>query len=152
MNIQEKEALTIVGISLRTTNENQQAMKDIPEFWHKFMEENIQEKLPNIVNPTVYALYTDYISDETEPYTMILGYEVSELDNIPEEFTVKVIPTNKYAKFVAKGDLTQDAVYNSWKEIWNTDLDRAYSTDIEVYGEKATDPTNGEAEIYIALN
>lgn len=152
MNIQEKEELTIVGISLRTTNENGQAMKEIPEFWQKFMEENIQQKISNIVNPTIYALYTDYESDHTKPYSMILGYQVADLDNIPEELTVKIIPASKYAVFTAKGNLTQDAVYNSWKEIWETDLDRAYKTDVEVYGEKAINPTNGEAEIFVSLN
>jgi predicted transcriptional regulator YdeE len=30
-------------------------------------------------------------------------------------------------------------------------IDRAYTVDFESYGEKAIDPTNGEAEIYIAI-
>jgi predicted transcriptional regulator YdeE len=154
MDIQEKEALTIVGISLRTTNENGQAMKEIPEFWHKFMENNIRDRISGIINHNIYALYTDYVSDHTKPYSMILGYEVSSLDNIPEDLTVKIIPTAKYVKFTAKGDLTKDAMYNSWKEIWNSEsvLNRAYTTDVEVYGKKAIDPTNGEADIFISVN
>lgn len=44
---------------------------------------------------------------------------------------------------------------NSWKKIWESEplLNRAYTTaNIEVYGEKASDPTNGEADIFIAVN
>jgi predicted transcriptional regulator YdeE len=30
----------VIGIEVRTTNENEQAAKDIPVFWEKFMKEN----------------------------------------------------------------------------------------------------------------
>jgi len=147
----KKEALTLVGIAVRTTNQNEKAMKDIPQLWKQFMTENIAAKIPNKVDNTMYALYTDYEGDYMQPYTMLLGYQVENLDNLDEGLTVKMIPAANYAKFVAKGDLTKEAVYDAWVNIWNTDLKRSYTHDLEIYGEKAVDPTNVEAEILIAL-
>lgn len=50
----------IIGISVRTTNENGQAIKDIGPLWERFLSENLIEKIPNKVDPTVYSVYTDY--------------------------------------------------------------------------------------------
>tara|TARA_R110002050_G_scaffold179118_3_gene312369 strand:- start:3147 stop:3605 length:459 start_codon:yes stop_codon:yes gene_type:complete len=147
----KKDKLTIVGITVRTTNENGKAAKDIPKLWDKFMKEDVRNKVINKVDESIYALYTDYESDHTQPYTTLIGYSVKNLDNIHEDLTVKMIPATTYAKYIAKGDLTKDAVYNEWLKIWDTDLERAYTADLEIYGEKAADPKNGEAEIYIAL-
>ncbi|WP_152287392.1 GyrI-like domain-containing protein [Flavicella marina] len=151
MNSLTKETLTIVGISTRTSNAPGNAENDIPKLWHEFMENQSIKSIPNKTNDTMYALYTDYESDHTGAYTVLLGYEVDSLDQIPEAYTVKIVPKTKYQKFTAKGDLTKDAVINAWKEIWSKDLKRTYTTDIEVYGEKAMNPKNGEADIYIAV-
>lgn len=146
-----KQELYIVGIEVRTTNENGQAAKDIPALWNRFMQEGIADRIPNKTDATIYALYTDYESDHTRPYTTILGCHVKSLDNIPEDFTVKIVPESNYEQFVAKGDLTQNAVIDVWMEIWNSDLLRAYTTDLEIYGGKAVNPTDGEATILIAV-
>ncbi len=141
----------IIGISVRTTNENGQAKKDIGELWGKFMSENMLDKIPNIKDETIYAVYTDYESDHTKPYTTILGYRVNSLNEIPEGMVGKQIETTTYTKFIVKGNLTDNAVIDEWNKIWNTDLNRTYTADFETYGEKAIDPTNGEAEIYVAV-
>ncbi|MEL6485114.1 MAG: GyrI-like domain-containing protein [Bacteroidota bacterium] len=146
----KKEALNIVGIATKTSNKPGKADKDIPKLWEKFMVENTLERIPNKVDDTVYALYTNYEGDHTQPYTVVIGCNVASLDNIPEDMTVILIPESHYTQFTAKGNLTKDAVINTWMTIWNTDLKRTYTTDIEIYGEKASDPTNGEAEILVA--
>jgi predicted transcriptional regulator YdeE len=46
----------------------------------------------------------------------------------------------------------QGMVFGEWTKIWNTEIDRKYSADFEVYGEKAQDPENAEVDIYISLN
>nr|WP_299072726.1 GyrI-like domain-containing protein [uncultured Allomuricauda sp.] len=147
----KKDAFTIVGISARTSNENGKAENDIPQLWQKFMAEGVAHRIPNKVDDTIYAIYTNYEGDHTKPYTIVIGCNVSNLDNIPEDLTVKMVPSSNYTKFTAKGDLTKDAVINTWMEIWNKDLKRTYTTDIEIYGEKALNPTDGEAEILIAV-
>ena len=145
-----KEML-IAGIEVRTSNDPGKAEVAIPQLWGEFMNANLAEKLPDLACNTMYAVYTDYEGDHTKPYTMMLGLEVNSADNIPENLSVRTIPVSAYEIFAAKGDLTKDAVLNAWKEVWHSDLKRTFKTDMEVYGEKAMDPTNGEAEIWIGV-
>ncbi|CAL2101142.1 AraC family transcriptional regulator [Tenacibaculum sp. 190130A14a] len=151
MDTIKKEAFYVAGISVRTTNENGKAMQDIPALWQQFMVENVGEKLLNKLGSESYAVYTDYEKDHTKPYTMILGYRVENLENLPENMVGTKIEASNYEKYIAKGDLTKDAVVNEWMKIWNSDSKRTYTADFEVYGEKAQDPKNGEAEIFIAI-
>ena len=148
--IEVKEFL-VIGISVRTTNKNEQAKNDIGLLWSKFIGDNVSSKISNKVDDTIYAVYTDYVSDHTEPYTTILGYRVDSLDNIPEGMTGKMIESASYSQFTAKGDLTDNVVVDQWTKIWKMDLDRVYTSDFETYGEKAIDPTNGEVDIFIAV-
>ena len=143
---------SIIGISVRTTNENGQAIKDIGPLWERFLSENLIEKIPNKVDPTVYSVYTDYESDYTKPYTVILGCKVSSLDDIPEGMVGRVIPGGKFTQFTAKGDLNQGIVYSEWLNIWNTKLNRKYTADFEVYGQKALNPEDAEVDIFIAVD
>jgi len=141
---------TVIGISVRTTNENGQSAKDIGALWNKFMSEGISDKIPNKIDSTIYSIYTEYESDHTKSYTTILGCKVENADTIPNGMIAKTFKGGNYAKFVSKGDLTKGVVYEEWSKIWNTDLDRLYSADFEVYGEKAQNPTNAEVEIFVA--
>ena len=61
------EPFKIIGISVRTTNENGQAMKDIPFLWNKFFEENIKDKIPNRLTDDLYCVYTHYEKDRNPP-------------------------------------------------------------------------------------
>lgn len=141
---------TVIGISVRTTNENGQSAKDIGALWNQFMSEGISDKIPNKLDGTIYSIYTEYESDHTKPYTTILGCKVENSSTIPNGMVAKTFKGGKYTKFMSKGDLTKGAVYETWSKIWNTDLDRTYSADFEVYGEKAQNPTDAEVEIFVA--
>ncbi len=152
MNTETQKPFYVVGISVRTTNKNQQAAKDIPALWQRFMSEKIVEQIPNKSSDEFYAVYTDYESDHTKPYTTIIGCKVSEVNNIPEGLVSKKIEAPNYKKYLAKGNLTENVVYNKWLEIWEEDINRAYTSDYEVYGAKSSDPTNAEVEIFIGVN
>jgi len=152
MKTTQLNTIKVIGISVRTTNENGQAGQDIPALWQKFMGEGIIEKIPNKVNGTIYSIYTDYESDHTKPYTTILGCEVSNLDVIPEGMVATTIEAGNYATSTAKGNLEHGVVYQEWAKIWNTDLNRKYTTDFEIYGEKAQDMANAEVDIFVAVN
>jgi len=147
----KKEAFNVVGISTRTSNQNGKAAKDIPALWQKFMTDNISEKVSNKIDETIYALYSDYEGDHTLPYTITIGYNAVNLDHISEDLTVKIVPQANYVKFIAKGNLTKDAVINKWMEIWNMNLQRSFTNDLEIYDDRAIDPTNGIAEILISV-
>lgn len=145
------ESFNIIGISVRTTNENNKAAKDIGKLWNKFMTEGILDKIPNKLDSTIYSVYTEYESDHTKPYTTILGCKVSSLNTVPEGMVSTTISESSYMKFNTKGDLTEGLVYNEWLKIWEEDLNRTYTTDFEVYGKKAQNPANAEVDIFIAI-
>ncbi|MFH6966065.1 GyrI-like domain-containing protein [Flavobacterium sp. FlaQc-28] len=148
MSIQQ---FNVIGISVRTTNENGQSAQDIPALWNKFMTEGIQQKIPGKISEEIFCIYTDYEKDHTKPYTTILGCKVESLDFVPENMVGKTIESADYEKIIAKGNLTEGIVYNKWLEIWNSDLDRIFTADFEVYGEKVQNPKNAEVDIYIAI-
>jgi len=141
----------LIGISVRTTNEDNQAAKDIADLWAKFMSENISDKIPNKIDNTVYSLYTDYEGDHTKPYTAMLGCKVKNLNEIPGGLTGKSFEGGDYFKTTTKGDLMKGIVVKKWTEIWAMNLDRKFTADFEVYGEKAQNPNNAEVDFYIAL-
>ncbi len=148
MSIQK---FNVIGISVRTTNENGQSGQDIPALWNKFMSEGIAKQIPNKASDAIYCIYTDYEKDHTRPYTTILGCVVETLNVIPEGMVVKTVSGVHYKKFTAKGNLKEGAVFNEWVRIWNSDLDRIYTEDFEIYGAGAQNPEDGEVDIYIAI-
>ena len=151
MQIVRMGPFDIIGISIRTTNEKGQAIKEIAALWGKFMAEGLLNTIPHKVDHTIYCIYTDYESDHTKPYTVILGCQVEGLDVIPMGMIGRSIEGGSYCKTKAKGDLTNGLIVNQWSEIWKMDLDRSYTADFEVYGEKAHDPTAAEIDIFVGL-
>ncbi len=151
MSTQKIQKFNVIGIAVRTSNENEQAATDIPALWEKFMAEGIAEKIPNKTDHSLYCIYTDYEKDHTKPYTTILGCKVENLDIIPDGMVGKTFETATYKKYVAKGNILQGLVYNEWIKIWNAGLPRTFTTDFEVYGEKAQNPEDAEVDIYIAV-
>lgn len=142
----------IIGISVQTTNQNNQAAADIGKLWQRFYAEEIINKIPKKESKDVYAIYTNYQSDYTGTYTTIIGQKVSSLDNIPDGLVGKEIRNENLKKYIAKGEMP-NAVVNTWLEIWNNDanLNRSYIADFEVYGEKSQQGAESEVEIYIGV-
>ncbi|MGN7863379.1 GyrI-like domain-containing protein [Chryseobacterium sp. 22458] len=151
MNNMKVEPFKVIGIAVRTTNENNQAAKDIPLLWEKFIREEILTAIPNKVDTAVYSIYTDYEKDHTKPYTTILGCKVENLDHIPEGMVGKSFEGGNYIRFTPKGNLAEGLVINEWNKIWTMDLGRAFTADFEIYGEKAQNPSDAEVDILIAV-
>lgn len=147
------EPFKVIGITVRTSNQNGQGIQDIGALWERFINEGIFDQIPNkIGSEEVYSVYTDYEGDHTQPYTTLLGCKVSTLDQIPEGMEGKVFEGGQYQRFAAQGNLTQGVVGQEWNKIWQMDLPRAYTADFEIYGEKAKNPENAEVDILIALS
>jgi predicted transcriptional regulator YdeE len=77
---------------------------------------------------------------------------VSTLEVIPEKMIGEAFEGGDYLKTSAKGDLMNGLVVNKWSEIWEMKLDRKFTADFEVFGEKARNPKDAEIEFYIAIN
>ncbi len=142
----------IIGIAVKTTNKNGQAAKHIPELWKQFMEEAIINQIPNKIDDTIYSLYTDYAGDHSQPYLAMLGCKVANLDVIPSGLIGKSFEGGAYTKITAQGDLTQNLVINEWLKIWQSDLNRAYSVDFEIYDERSKNINEAEVDIFVAIN
>jgi predicted transcriptional regulator YdeE len=149
-NTKELPPFYIIGISVRTTNQNNQSQKDIGELWGRFMNDKIADKIPNKESNDIYCMYTDYESDYKGPYTTILGCKVSSLANIPVGFVGKVIPATKYQVYTSTGKLP-NCVISTWMEIWKSVTNRKYIADFEVYGDKAQNPANVEVETFVSV-
>jgi len=145
------EPFKVIGIAVRTTNENGQSAKDIGQLWGKFMSEGTADKIPNKIDESIFSIYTNYQGDHTQPYDTILGCKVSSLENIPKGMLGQSFDGGTYCKFISKGDLTKGLVFDTWTEINQQKLNRVFTADFELYGEKAYDPTDAEVEVYVGI-
>lgn len=142
----------VIGIAVRTSNENGQAAQDIPALWNRFMSDNLMAQIPNKTDGAVYCIYTDYEKDHTKPYTTIIGCKVSTLDEVPKGMIGKTIEGGSFHRRTAKGNISEGLVYNEWVNIWNANLNRAYTADFEMYDERAANPANAEVDIFLSMN
>lgn len=147
-----RDGFKVIGLKVTTTNENGKSAEDIGQLWQKFMSEGMSGKIPNLINSEILSIYCDYEGDYTKPYDTILGCKVSSLDVIPEGMVGQEFSGGDYAKFTAKGNLTKGVVYNAWIEIWNTDLNRTYLADYEIYGENAQNPEDAVVDIFVGIH
>lgn len=150
MSTEHIQPFQVIGIAVRTTNENNQAARDIGPLWNRFFSEGIIDQIPGKIDPTIYCIYTDYEKDHTRPYTTVIGCSVESLDNIPEGMTGVTITGGNYTKHVARGNILQGLLYEAWTFIWNAGWKRKYTADFERYDEKAQNPEDAEVAIFIA--
>ncbi len=144
--------LNIIGIAIRTTNQNNQAANDLGALWERFLTHNIIAQIPNKVSTDIYTIYTDYQSNYTEAYTAIIGIPVASLDIVPPGMVGKQFPAQKCKEYIAQGEIPQ-AVVNTWQFIWAQDaqLNRSYTYDCEVYTAQSQMGNNSQVSIYIGI-
>lgn len=149
-----KDEIKLIGLETRTTNQQEAdpTVAKIPGLWQRFFGEGMAEKIPNQVSPGgLFGTYTNYESDHTGEYSLVVAAEVGNLDTVPEGMTGLTIPSTKYLVFPVKGEMPM-ALVQAWGNIWNyfgngTAYERTYTADFELYD--ANDPT--KVDIYIAI-
>ncbi len=151
MQTVQRPRLRIVGIAVRTSNQNGDSARDIPALWQRFTAEDIASQIPHASGQEVYCIYTDYTGDHTAPYTCVLGLAVSAVHELPAGLQAVTLAEGAYAKHVARGNLNEGAVFRAWNHIWAAELDRAYVADYEVYGAAARNPEAAEVEIFVGV-
>ena len=152
MNHKQSQEVQLIGLSLKgkTTNANNQSSIDCGNLWQEFMSNGITGKISGKLNDEVLAVYHSYEGDYTQPYAFFIGCKVSPGTVVPAGLDSLTIPSGNYLKITAKGKFP-DCIANAWREIWKTDLPRAYKVDFEVYDERATDWNNSEVDIFLAV-
>lgn len=146
--IENQKKTFFIGLELRT--DNQKCSLEMPAHKERFFNQNILAKIPNKINGNILAVYTDYEGDYTQPYSWILGTEVSSLDEIPAGLVGKVIPESKYAVFTTRGEFPQGLIA-AWQAIWQSNLSRSYTTDFELYSSSFDPQRHPEVKVYIAI-
>jgi len=123
--------LKIIGIEHKTTNNNNQSVTDMPQFWDNYFTKNIEISIPHKQEPlNRVCVYTDY---NPEGYTVIIGACVTSLETVPVHLVGREFPSSKYAVFTINGPLETN-VLKTWQHIWSiADLPRAYTHDFELY-------------------
>ena len=143
-----REPVIVDGLSVRTTNANEAhpARAKIPALWQRFYQEGYSAA---VAGP-LYGVYTEYATDATGPYTLIVGGASDAGSPGPPLVRVQ-IPAGRYLAFTSKGDVPA-AVIAGWQGVWEYFVGahaprRAYTTDFELY-----DPsTPYEVRICIAV-
>ena len=144
-----ENSMVIAGISTRIDDPTN-AAQQIETLWHKFWQENISSKVINKFNGTIYTVYHNYQGDFTKPYTTTIGYRINKIEDAPALLSIVVIPAQHYKVFTAHGRLPESIV-NIWKKIWQANLHRTYTFDLEIYDERAQNPQDAIVDIYIAV-
>jgi predicted transcriptional regulator YdeE len=151
--------IKLIGITARTSN----SLEMIPETakigatMQKFFGSGMQAQIFGRKNPMkVFAVYTNYESDEHGQYTYFLGEEVNDFENIPQGFEKLTIPAQNYVKFTSGPGRMPAVCIDMWRNIWQmkaADLggQRAYIADFEVYDERSQNPEKAVLDIYIGI-
>jgi CubicO group peptidase (beta-lactamase class C family)/predicted transcriptional regulator YdeE len=153
----ERDGFTVIGIAARTNNVKEMAADGvIGKQWGRLVQEGLLAKIPNKADTSIVAVYTDYASDHNGDYTFLLGARVKSDSDVPAGMVAKKIPSGKFAVFTTEKGPAQKVVPKTWMTINSlpkTDVggDRVYQADYEIYDERAADPTNMVADIYVGI-
>ena len=146
MEVVNITSLKVSGLTTRTSNQKEQSAEtaNIAPLWNKAVEQCLPYML---VNGSVYAVYSNYESDVTGEYDLLVG---SDKFSPSLEITESVeIQEGSYLKFSKDGDMPQ-ACISLWQDIWSyfesadCQYTRSYTTDFEKY-------TQTGVEIYISI-
>jgi predicted transcriptional regulator YdeE len=150
-------SFTMIGVAARTSNAKEMTGEGvIGKLWGRLATEGFVSKIPNKVDSTIVAAYTDYASDKDGEYTFILGAKVSSNAEVPAGMIATTIPGGRYAVFTSEKGPASKVVVEAWKQIWSVPQtqpggDRAYKADYELYDERARDPQNTQVDIYVGI-
>lgn len=156
--IVEQPEFSIIGIQVRTSNAKETTGQgDIPKQWSKFYKEGIANKIPNKLDPTIYAVYTNYASDYNGAYDFIIGMKVSDISDVPPGMVAKKIPSGRFAIITSAKGPVEQVVPQAWQRVYSLDAGkqlagtRAYGGDFEMYDQRSLNPQDAQVDLYIGL-
>ena len=147
--IVQLEEKTVVGQSIRTSNNDPNMTSLIGSLWQRFYSNGIYQAIDHKKNDKSIGLYTSYEGDSKDAYDVMVCCEVEKVTEVSSGIVSQTIPAGKYAKFILQGDVHK-VVADFWTKLWSMDLDRAYSCDFEEY-QSGSDMNQAKIHIYISL-
>lgn len=140
-------AFDVVGLSAVISG-NENATEEINALWESFFEKQIGQNVSSRVDDIIYAVYSDYEGDHTKPYRLTIGYKVEGKQQVSDHLHSVYVQEANYALMSAGGEQPK-ALIDTWVAIWQSDLDRCYKTDFEVYGPRFFE--EGVHEVLVAV-
>ncbi len=129
------------------------AVEDINALWEEFFKQNVGSKIDMREDEVIYAVYSDYEGDHTKPFRLTIGYKIFEDMNkeVPEGLHSVEVQEGDYGLVSTRGK-QPDALVEAWSSIWQSDLERSYKTDFEVYSPEAFKDGLHEAMIAVGVD
>ena len=153
-----QDGFFVVGIEVRTSNAKEMTGEGaIPKQWQKFFQDGIQQKIPDKVDGTIYAVYTDYASDRNGEYSFVIGVKVNPNATVPAGMALRKVPAGDYAVLTSDKGPVSKVVPAAWQQIWSLEDKhqlggpRAYRADFEVYDQRAADSQSSQVDVYIGV-
>ncbi len=142
-------AFNLIGISTITTNENNQATKDLKGLWNYFYSEDLSVVIPNILDEKIFVAYTDYDKPAEGYFKVTIGYKTKNLDYVYDGLTGIHVPSTQFAVFQPTGDPSK-SLPATWTKILASDIQTAQTVDIEVYSDFDKDLMPKKGELWVA--
>lgn len=152
MEIIHVDAFILVGLGLKvkTTHKNQQSDQDCGNLWQKFHNENIIDLIPHRQGDDLYAVYHAYEKSDTDNFLYFIGCRVHKKMDIPAPLNILEVPSQKYLKHTASGAMT-GCITDAWQRIGQSDIQRKYEFDFELYDERSVDWKMAEVDLFISI-
>jgi len=153
----QRDAFDVVGLAARTTNADEAGPNGvIPRLWQRLMSQDLLQEIPDKGDADIYAVYTEYASDENGAYTFVLGAKVKPGAAVPDGFRKLRVPAASYIVFTTARGPVEKVVPAEWRLVWNAfpvegAVHRAFRADFELYGKAAQDPKNAQVDIYVGI-
>lgn len=143
-------AFSVVGLSRMIEKGNEEAAEEINQLWQDFFEARVAQNLDARMDDVIYAVYSEYQGDYTKPYRLTIGYRMKDQWDgvLPEMLRTVQVKEADYAMMSAAGEQPK-ALIEAWQAVWQSDLDRLYQTDFEVYGPRFFE--EGVHEVLLAV-
>jgi AraC family transcriptional regulator len=143
--ITTRSAFTIVGMAIRTRNEQ----NEIPEMWGAF-DPRVGE-IKNIVDPHVAYGISANMDEATGEFDYLAGFAVSDASDVPEGMVRWDVPEGTYAVFTC----TLPTLGETFRQVYHTWLPQSgygpgHGMDIELYGE-GFDPQDPASEMAVYI-
>ncbi|KEO83258.1 AraC family transcriptional regulator [Tumebacillus flagellatus] len=153
-----KPAFKLIGYGLDTNSNEGQNHRDIPQFWQRYLQENLRANIPNKLRPSVEIGLCTNFQPETGDFTYVIGFETESFDEVPEGMVCIEVPEATYAVFTTPKADNADfpaSIQQTWakafQEWFPTSGYQACTPEFEWYDERSESDTDKQMDIYVAI-
>jgi predicted transcriptional regulator YdeE len=132
--------LLVAGIKVRTTQRIEAVAQTakIPALWRRFFVDKVGDQISDrLPDSAILAVYTDYEQDDSGPFSVLLGHQVTTLEHVPSGISGIWLLPGRYLCFEGAGPPFQYP-HDAWQEIrrffaHSHEYERAFEADYEIH-------------------